>query len=133
MSMSRTFLTSPATDARSYSRSVVVETEEARTIYLCGVVNHDEDRNLVTSSFEDAARACLDRLKQTIEESGGTLHDLTTITVYILDARRGDDFVKIRGEYFGHTEMPASALITVRGLAHRDMMIEIQGIAVVTK
>ena len=51
------------------------------------------------------------------------------MTVYILDARYGDNFINIRKKYFKN--YPASTLLTVSGFAHPDMMVEIQGIAVI--
>ena len=53
---------------------------------------------------------------------------LSAMIVYILDVKYGDNFIKIRKEYF--KIFPASALLTVSGFAHPDMMVEIQGIAV---
>lgn len=129
--MSKQFLTSPATDKRSYSRAVIVPGSEYRTVYLCGVVNHDPERNLITSSFEDGVRTCFERLRETVADAGGDLSDIVTMTVYITDPRFGDDFVRLRSEYFEPGRWPASALITVAGLGGRDFCVEIQAIAVV--
>ena len=51
-------------------------------------------------------------------------------TVFITDARLGDRFTELRREIFGDN-FPASALITVAGLARPEMLVEVQGIAVV--
>jgi 2-iminobutanoate/2-iminopropanoate deaminase len=53
-----------------------------------------------------------------------------TMTVFITDPRYGDRFTQIRREIFGDN-FPASALITVAGLARPDMLVEVQGIAVI--
>ena len=50
-------------------------------------------------------------------------------TVFITDARYGDRFTQLRKEIFGDN-FPASALITVAGLARPEMLVEVQGIAV---
>jgi enamine deaminase RidA (YjgF/YER057c/UK114 family) len=47
---------------------------------------------------------------------------------YITDARYGDRFTQLRKEIFGDN-FPASALITVAGLARAEMLVEVQGIA----
>src|SRR5207302_7408731 len=62
--------------------------------------------------------------------AGGALGDMVTMTVFITDARFGDRFTQLRKEIFGDN-FPASALITVAGLARPEMLVEIQGIAVV--
>jgi len=54
---------------------------------------------------------------------------MVTMTVFITDARYGDRFTQLRKEIFGDN-FPASALITVTGLARPEMLVEIQGIAV---
>jgi enamine deaminase RidA (YjgF/YER057c/UK114 family) len=52
------------------------------------------------------------------------------MTVFITDARNGDRFIELRKEAFKEC-FPASALITIAGLAQPGLLIEIQGIAVV--
>ena len=56
---------------------------------------------------------------------GRTAHPPTTNR----DARYGDRFTQLRKEIFGDN-FPASALITVAGLARPEMLVEVQGIAV---
>ena len=56
--------------------------------------------------------------------------DMVTMTVFITDARFGDRFTQLRKEIFGD-DLPASALITVAGLARPELLVEVQGIAVV--
>ncbi|MNC99633.1 hypothetical protein D3C83_179880 [compost metagenome] len=52
------------------------------------------------------------------------------MTVFINDARLGDQFVKIRQETFKEC-FPASALITVSGFARPGLLLEVQGVAVI--
>jgi 2-iminobutanoate/2-iminopropanoate deaminase len=51
------------------------------------------------------------------------------MTVFITDARLGDRFTQLRREIFGDN-FPASALITVAGLARPGMLVEVQGVAI---
>src|SRR5439155_1231898 len=69
-------------------------------------------------------------IEKTLKAQGGTLKDMVTMTVFITDARNGDRFVAIRKEIFKEC-FPASALITVSGLAVPGLPVEVQGIAVV--
>jgi enamine deaminase RidA (YjgF/YER057c/UK114 family) len=55
---------------------------------------------------------------------------MVTMTVFITDARYGDRFTELRKETFGDN-FPASALITVAGLARPEMLVEVQGIAMI--
>jgi len=65
-----------------------------------------------------------------LKAQGGSLKDMVTMTVFITDARNGDRFVAIRKEIFKEC-FPASALITVSGLAVPGLLVEVQGIAVI--
>jgi enamine deaminase RidA (YjgF/YER057c/UK114 family) len=73
---------------------------------------------------------CSRGLGKTLEEAGGKLADMVTMTVFITDGRYGDRFTQLRREIFGDN-FPASALITVTGLARPGMLVEVQGIAVI--
>jgi enamine deaminase RidA (YjgF/YER057c/UK114 family) len=53
------------------------------------------------------------------------------MTVFLIDARYTTPMTEIRTEIFGK-DFPASAAITVTGFAQPSIMIEIQGIAVVS-
>ena len=114
--------------ARAYSQAVI--TEGGRIVWLAGQVGAaDASAKSLAGDFEGQVREIFSRLGQTIEEAGGTLADMVTMTVFITDARYGDRFTQLRKEIFGDN-FPASALITVTGLARPEMLVEIQGIAV---
>ena len=66
----------------------------------------------------------------TLAEAGGALSDMVTMTVFITDARLGDRFTELRKAIFGDN-FAASALITVAGLARPELLVEVQGIAVI--
>ena len=55
---------------------------------------------------------------------------MVTRTVFIADSRHGSSFAEMSREVFGDN-FPASALISVHGLAQPGMLVEVQGIAVV--
>jgi 2-iminobutanoate/2-iminopropanoate deaminase len=108
---------------RAFSRAVV--TEGGKVVWLGGQTGSP------TSSFEDQVREIFGELDKTIKAVGGTgLKDITTMTVFITDARLGDRLTQIRKEIFKEC-FPASALISVSGLARPGLLIEIQGVAVV--
>ena len=108
---------------RAFSRAVI--TEGGKTIWLAGQTSSDP-----TASFETQVRDVFASLDKTIRAVGGSgLRDMVTMTVFITDVRLGDQFVKIRQEVFKEC-FPASALITVTGLARPGLLVEVQGIAV---
>lgn len=117
-----------AAQARAYSQAVV--TQGGRTIWLAGqVAMEDASGRSLAGDFDGQVREVFARLGRTLEEAGAELADMVTMTVFITDARLGDRFVELRKEIFGDN-FPASALITVAGLARPEILVEVQGIAV---
>jgi enamine deaminase RidA (YjgF/YER057c/UK114 family) len=116
-----------APDERAQQRgfSRVVTTEGGKTLWLAG---HTAAPNL---PFDQQVRAIFADLDKNIKATGGGgLADMVTMTVFITDPRLGDRFIELRKEAFREC-FPASALITVSGLAQPGLLIEIQGSAVV--
>lgn len=124
----RRYIKRPTAQARAYSQAVI--TEGGRIVWLAGQVGAaDASGNSLAGDFDGQVREVFARLSQTLEEAGGSLADMVTMTVFITDARYGDRFTELRREIFGDN-FPASALITIAGLARPEMLVEVQGIAV---
>lgn len=115
--------------SRGYSQAVI--TEGGRVVWLAGqVAGEDASGRSLAADFDGQVREVFARLGRTMEEAGGRLADMVTMTVFITDARYGDRFTELRREIFGD-DFPASALITVAGLARPEFLVEVQGIAVI--
>lgn len=100
-------------------------------VFLAGVtVSVDANGKALTGDFDGQVREIFAKLGKTLEEAGGKLSDMVTMTVFITDPRYGDRFTQLRREIFGDN-FPASALITVSGLARPELLVEVQGIAVI--
>jgi 2-iminobutanoate/2-iminopropanoate deaminase len=125
----RQYLKREGSQARAYSQAVI--TEGGRTIWLAGQVGAtDGSGRSLAGDFDGQVREVFSRLDQTLAEAGGNLRDMVTMTVFITDARYGDRFTQLRKEIFGDN-FPASALITVAGLARPEILVEVQGVAVI--
>ena len=117
---------------RDRTFSPVVTTLGGKIVWVAGHgAPADEGGNSLAGKFGAQARQCFKNMQVTLERTGATVADLVTMTVFITDPRNGDEFTKIRGEFFAQDKWPASALITCDGLAQPAMLVEIQGIAVV--
>jgi 2-iminobutanoate/2-iminopropanoate deaminase len=115
--------------SRAYSQAVI--TEGGRIVWLAGqVALEDASGKSLAGDFDGQVREVFRRLGETLEEAGGKLGDMVTMTVFITDARFGDRFTELRTEIF-RDNFPASALITIRGLARPEMRVEVQGMALV--
>ena len=86
--------------------------------------------NSLAGDFEAQVRNTFREIGETLEGLGGALQDIVTMTAWILEPRFSRPFTQIRKEYFPDG-YPASALITVRGFALTEMLVEIQAVAVI--
>ena len=129
MAHERSFIKRDQTQTRAYSPAVI--TSGGRIVWLAGqTAGEDGSGRSLAGDFDGQAREIFVRLGRTLAEAGGSLKDMVTMTVFITDARLGTRLTELRREIFGDN-FPASALITVTALARPELMIEIQGIAVV--
>jgi enamine deaminase RidA (YjgF/YER057c/UK114 family) len=126
----RTYVTGTWQKNRSFSPAVI--TTGGRTIWLAGHgASTGKDGKPFTGNFAAQVRRTFEYMDETLKKSGGTLADIVTMTVFIIDSRYGNEFVEVRKEFFPEDRYPASMLITCSGFAMTNMMLEIQAIAVV--
>ena len=85
--------------SRAYSPAVI--TEGGRIVWLAGqTTTTDLDGKDISGKFEEQARTVFQLMNRTLERAGGSLANLVTMTVFILDPRHGDRFVQIRRNAF---------------------------------
>jgi len=117
---------------RERAFSPAVSTRGGRMVWVAGHgAVRDGDGKSLAGDFAAQTHQSFRNMAASLEAAGGTLADLTTMTVFITDVRFGTEFTRIRAEYFAADKWPASALITCAGMAAPEMLVEIQGIAVV--
>lgn len=127
--MSRRYIEGTWQKNRAFSPAVV--TQGGTVIWIAGHgATHDNEGRSLAGDFEAQVRQSFRNIARTLEQAGGKLEDIVTMTVFVIDARYGDRFIELRKQYFPNG-FPASALITVAGFAKPEMMVEIQPIAVI--
>ena len=70
-------------------------------------------------------------MERTLKASGGSLQNVVTMTIFLKDPRYGDEFLKVRHEFFQGDKFPSSTLITISDFAQPGILIEMQGVAVI--
>ncbi len=129
--VTREYMTLDWTEGRAFSP--VVATQGGKTIWLAGVTTpFDADGNSLAGDFEGQTREIFRVIAERLEQFGGSLADIVTMTVYISDTRYGDPFVDIRATLFEPGHYPSSALITVVGFARPEILLEVKATAVVS-
>lgn len=108
-----------------------VSVEGKRMIFTSGQLAWDKDGNPVgkgdmRAQFEQVGQ----NLKNALESAGASLEDVVKAVTYVTDMDAFFECVDIREKYLG-PGWPTSTTFEVSRLAHPDMMIEIDMIAVV--
>lgn len=108
-----------------------VSIEGKRVICLSGQLAWDKDGNTVGKGDMRAQfRQVGENIKAALEAAGAGLEDIVKTNTYVTDMDAFFTCVDIRDEYFG-PGFPTSTTVEVSRLAHPDMMIEIEAIAIV--
>jgi reactive intermediate/imine deaminase len=115
-----------APTARFFSQAV----RTGNTIYVSGQVSMDRNGNVVgKGDMRAQARQTIENIRAILASAGATLDDVVKVTMYVTDMSKADLAREVRAEYFTKNP-PASTGLEVKGLAHPDLMIEIESIAV---
>jgi enamine deaminase RidA (YjgF/YER057c/UK114 family) len=123
----------PDTISKPFSNySHVVTAEGAKKLVFCaGQVGADASGNVLPpDSFEGQAKMVMQNLKNALAAGGATIADVTKITIYICNPHDVSKARTLLAEYFAGNP-PASTLCILRGLAHPNLLLEIEAIAAV--
>ena len=118
----------PSNPQRSYGAGVV--TDGGRIVWLAGMGGTRLPDGTKITDFAGQTRQAFRNIEAALKRAGGSLENLVSMTVMIRNQSDGDEFVKIRGEFF-KSKFPASMLITAKDFANSDILVEIQSVAVI--
>jgi reactive intermediate/imine deaminase len=121
----------PQTLSTPTGYSHVVEVSGGRTIYIAGQVAFDKSGTVVgKGDFAAQTTQVFENLKSALAAVGATFDNVVKVNTYVTDMSQIQALREIRGKYYGKNA-PASTLVEIGRLAHPDLMIEIEAIAVV--
>jgi len=110
-----------------YSHVVVVEAR--KTIFVSGQLARDSQGNVVgAGNMRAQIRQTGENIKAALAAAGDTLGDIVKTNTYVTNIEEFFKHTDVRMEYFG--AMPTSTTIEVSKLAHPDLMVEIEVVAV---
>ena len=120
--------------SKSFSQVVVVRTGTTRTIYVSGQVSVDAGNNVVGhGDLDRQARVALENLSKALAAAGATPADVVRLGIYVKDYQQDQAAVistALRDTFIAE-RMPTSTWLGVSSLALDELLIEIEGIAVV--
>ena len=110
-----------------FSQTVVVKTGNFKTIYISGQIGNGED-------LEAQTIATFRNLEKQLTNCNATFKDVVKMNTYIVNFNPEVDlpiFRKVRKDFLGDENYPASTLVGVQSLGKKEWLIEIEAIAVV--
>ena len=110
-----------------FSQTIVVKTGNFKTIYISGQIGDG-------ANLEAQTIATFQNLEKQLANCNATFKDVVKMNTYIVNFNPEVDlpiFRKVRKEFLGNENYPASTLVGVESLGRKEWLIEIEAIAVI--
>jgi len=103
-------------------------------IHLTGQVAWDADEKIVgREDIEIQTRKCFENIQLLLQEVGGRLSDVVSITTYFTDRSQLAAIQKVRTEFLSSEDAPVSTSVMVAGLGHEGFLVELTPVAVIPR
>lgn len=90
----------------------------------------DKGRVVGPGDFDAQAAQAFANLKRVLEAGGSSMKKIVKVNIYLTDMGNFPKIVALRAKHFSKP-YPADTIVEVRGLALRELMIEIEAVALV--
>jgi len=111
-----------------YNHVVVAETQ--RLVFISGQLARNKAGEIVgPGDMRAQIKQVGENLREALKAAGCTLADLVKTTTFVTNIDEFFRHVDVRHDYLG-VALPASTTVEVRRLAHPDLLVEIEAIAV---
>ena len=97
-------------------------------VFVSGQAGYDNDGKIVKGGFEAQGEQAFLNLKRALSASGSSLDNVLKVTIFVTDMGHFKQVVELRRKYFSEP-YPADTIAEVKALYSREVMIEIEAIA----
>lgn len=110
--------------------SHVVTIPAGRLVWTAGQIAMDADGTVVAVGvWEGQARRVFENLTRALEAARAGWSDVVKLTYFVVDVSGLAAIRAVRDEFVDRTRPPTSTLVQVAGLAHRDLLLEVEAVA----
>lgn len=117
---------------RAYSHAVVTDMGSTNMIFIAGQIAKNIEGEIISTDVEEQAVFIFEKIKRILEQNDATLEDLVKVQIFLTNIDDMEKVSSIRNEYL-KTSKPVSTLVEMGRAKHKEVKIEIDGIAVVKK
>ena len=110
-----------------FSQTVVVKTGNFKTLYISGQIGDG-------ANLEAQTITTFQNLEKQLQNCNATFKDVVKMNTYIVNFNPEVDlpiFRKVRKQFLGTENYPASTLVGIQSLGRKEWLIEIEAIAVI--
>ncbi|TDR24011.1 RidA family protein [Flavobacterium cheniae] len=110
-----------------FSQTVVVKTGNFKTLYISGQIGDG-------ANLEAQTITTFQNLEKQLQNCNATFKDVVKMNTYIVNFNPEADlpiFRKVRKQFLGNENYPASTLVGIQSLGRKEWLIEIEAIAVI--
>ena len=105
-------------------------TNATTTLYLAGQLARDENgRTVGVGDIRAQTEQVIKNMQTILRAEGAELANLVKLLVFVTDMRNFDAISEVRKRYFTG-DLPTSTIVEVNHLSQPDLLIEIEGVAV---
>ena len=110
-----------------FTQTVVVKTGNFKTLYISGQIGDG-------ANLEAQTITTFQNLEKQLQNCNATFKDVVKMNTYIVNFNPEADlpiFRKVRKQFLGNENYPASTLVGIQSLGKNEWLIEIEAIAVI--
>ena len=125
-------LFNPASLSKPVGYSHVAEVRGGKLVFISGQVPLDAEGNLIGGEdFAAQAVQVFENLKIALEAAGGDFHSVIKFGFFVRDISNLTAVREIRNRYINQEAPPASTAVEVSSLYRKDILIEVDAVALV--
>ncbi len=115
----------PDPPPQTWSNCLVVGNQ----VFVAGMTARHGNEIIGGDSMYGQAKAVFTKIKSLIEAAGGRIDDVVKVNIFVTDIMRREEVWKARREVFSG-DFPVSTLVEVRSLFPREILVEIEAVAI---
>ena len=130
--MPKTILENPKLSKPTGIFSPGVKVPAGNLVFVSGQVSRNAQGETVgKGDIKAQTRQVLENVKSVLESAGATMDDVVKVGVFVTNLEEHFSQIhEVRAQYF-KKDYPASTMVEVKGLANKDLLIEIEAVAVI--
>lgn len=108
-----------------------IRTTGGSLLFIAGQTGVDAKGEIVgRGDITRQTEQVFENLRAVLQAAGGSFENLVMTTAFLTDIRYRPAFSEVRARFYKGAA-PASTLVVVQSLAHADLLVEVDGVAVI--